>query len=165
MGRARPEPIYTFGWDRLRAVLDDPNLRDLILEQAEELSVFRDHFAPDPDWPLLLGLEAAGQFKVFSVRCEGLLVGYIPFYLVRHPHYRTILWATADNYYVDPAHRARAGMPMFRRAVEALEKLDVRVIAVHDKIHTDRENVGMGDLFARLGFTAIERLYAKVLKR
>ena len=136
----------------------------MIMDQAEELSVFRDHFDPDPDWKGLLALEEAGHFHVFTARCDGYLCGYIPFYLVHHPHYRTVKWATADNYYVEPAHRARAGLAMLRKAVEALRDLDVGVIAVHDKIHTDREHVGMGDLFARLGFEPIERLYAMVLK-
>lgn len=152
---------YIFGWEPLRSVLDAPNLRELILDQAEELSVFRDHFAPDPDWQGLAALEAAGHFKVFTVRDDGWLVGYVPFYLVHHPHYRTTRWATADNYYVDPAHRGRVGIEMFRRALAAIWELDppVRVVIMHDKVHTDRERVSMGDLFGKLGGQMIERLY------
>jgi ribosomal protein S18 acetylase RimI-like enzyme len=154
------EPVY--GIEDLKKTLADPRLRDLILEQHEELTVFRGlPVSINAGW--MLELEAKGAFKVFSVRVGKQLVGYVPFYLMPHPHHSTSIVATVDNFYLDPAYRSGTGigLEMFRRAFTAMEECGARAIVIHRKNHKAAVGSDIGKFFERLGFEPIEILYAR----
>jgi len=134
----------------------------MIREQSEELSVFK-ALPLKIDFEFLLRLEEAKRFKVFTVRAGKTLVGYIPFYLQSHSHHATSLFATVDNYYLDPAYRrGGAGLDLFRRAFGAVTALGADAIVVHQKLHKAEAGSDIGKFFERLGFAPIETLYARV---
>jgi N-acetylglutamate synthase-like GNAT family acetyltransferase len=144
-----------------------PNLADMIREQAEELSVFKS-LPLKIDFALYLRLEAIGRFKVFTARAGKTLIGYIPFYVATHSHHCDSLFATVDNFYVDPAwrHSSKAGLDLFRHAFAAVEALPgMAAIVVHCKLHKAVDRTSIGEFFKRRGFTPIETLYAKVVQR
>lgn len=157
--------MIRYEWEPLASVLKSPNLAAMIREQAEELSAYKGvPLHVDFDW--LLRLEAAGQWKAFTVRSDGTLIGYIPWFLTPHPHHAKSLFATCDNFYLDPAWRSGGvGLEMFRRAFAAVEALGPAVIRLHSKLHKAEQRTDIGKFFERQGFTPIETLFAKIIRR
>lgn len=159
---ASPSTVYAL--ESAKTILSDPRFRDLILEQHAELTVL-DGLPVNIDGARYLEWERAGIFKVFTVRVDKQLVGYVPFYLMPHPHHSTSTVATVDNYYLDPGYRAGTciGLEMFRRGFRAMAELGAQAIIVHQKLHKAEAGRDVGKFFERLGFGAIETIYAKTL--
>lgn len=154
------EPVY--GLEALSKFMSDPRLRDLLIEQHAELTVFPTlPLSINFDW--MLELEGRNAFRVFSVRVGKQLVGYVPFYLVPHPHHSTSTFAIVDNFYLDPAYRPGTGigLEMFRRAFATMTELGAQAIIVHKKLHKDVDGRSVGLFFERLGFAPIETIYGK----
>jgi L-amino acid N-acyltransferase YncA len=124
----------------------------------DELSVTKT-YPLDPDYEAYLTLARAGLLKVVTCRKDGALVGYMYFILARNLHYKTMLVAAEDLYYLDKAERkGRVGLDMFKFAERYLKEIGVNRVVFTTKVHLDNSS-----LFKYLKYTFVEKLYSKIL--
>lgn len=106
-------------------------------------------------------LDAAGMLHVVTVREAGVLVGYWVGFVKGHLHYRDTLHAHMDVVWLAPAHRkGLAGYRLLQTVERTLRALGVVKIVMGCKLHHD-----LSRLYARLGYTEIERTWSKVVGR
>lgn len=151
---------FRFGWGKLRDLLGEANLPDLIREYWEELSPVKQAAPLDPDWPGMLALEDAGQLKIWTARAERTLVGFIGFQVFPHMHHRSTLFAFDVGHFLSPEFRdnGRLGFRMWRTAETALKAEGVKVIMAHD--NADRPLL---PFFLALGYEPRSTLFMKVI--
>ena len=124
-----------FGWEKLDALLAEPNLREMLEDyEIEHRSPALAHLPVDIDWPRLLAQEAAGVYRVWAARVETTLAGFISFYVEPHPYYRTVLFAVDGGHFLAPAFRnkGRIGWRMWSSAFAALKREGVQFAMPHD---------------------------------
>lgn len=127
--------VVRCGWEKLAAVLAEPNARDMIEAYVEELSPLRDAIPVDPDWGRLAALEAEGLYKLWACRVDGTLAGFISFLIMPHHNYAGTLFAFDQGHFLAPAFRNapdRIGLKMWRSVEPALRELGVKWVMVHD---------------------------------
>lgn len=104
-------------------------------------------------------LAAAGALHVVTARDETGLIGYHIAIISTHLHYKSTLHGITDVYYVAPEKRQGfTGIRLFQAVERELKARGVRKLFTGTKLHLD-----MGPLFERLGYTAVERLYSKLI--
>jgi hypothetical protein len=114
----------------------------------------------DPDLAVYEALEANGRLRVLTARDGGKLVGYYVAILAPSLHYKSILCATEDMYYLDPDYRkGTAGIRLFVEAEKMIRAAKVVLTIAKTKVAHDH-----GILFQRLGYRPFERVYMKVLE-
>lgn len=125
-----------YGWEKLKDILAEPNLRDLLTAYYEELWPLKSKVAIDPDWPEMLRREEAGIFKVWTARVDGTLAGFVSFSIFPHLMTRQALWAFDCGHFLHPAYRdkGRVGYQMWRSVEGPLRDLGVQVICAHDNV-------------------------------
>lgn len=151
----------SFGWETVRAILDEPNLRELIVSYWQELSPIKETAALDPDFDRMLWLEKQGLFRVWAARNEsGTLIGFIEFQIMPHLNYKSTLFAFDMGHFLDPVYRGEGwvGVKMWRSALCALKDLDVKVCIAHDSVTHSLEA-----FWLRLGFEKQSDVYWRVL--
>lgn len=154
----------TFGWEPVSRILQEPNIKDLILEHWRELAVHKDEMPLDPDYGRMLAADDAGLFKVWAARDGKTLVGYVAFWIQPHAHYKSTLTAVEDLYMLTASHRkGLTGYRMFTSAIAALKHRGVKRCYMHSKVHWNKERGGMAVLFERLGFVNTDMLWSKIL--
>lgn len=124
-----------YGWEKLKDILAEPNLRDLLTAYYEELWPLKSKVAIDPDWPEMLRREEAGIFKVWTARVDGTLAGFVSFSIFPHLMTRQALWAFDCGHYLHAAWRDtpdRVGYRMWKSVEKPLKDLGVQVVCTHD---------------------------------
>lgn len=112
-----------------------------------------------PDIALYEALSDAGMLRVYTARVDAQLVGYAAYVVRPHIHYRDSLQAQQDVLFVLPEHRrGLLGVKLIRYADEQLTALGVQKVYQHVKVAHD-----FGPVLERLGYTLIERIYARRL--
>ncbi len=151
--------MLTFRVETLAAVRDEA--APLLRRHWEEIALNRDTVPLDPDWQAYDRVEAAGLLHITTARNDaGGLVGYAVYFVVPNLHYRSLRVAETDIFWLVPEHRrGLAGLRLLRAAEAHLAALGVNKIVSKVKLHHDT-----GPLFERLGYTAIERVYAKMVR-
>ena len=125
----------------------------------DELSVTKNGYPLDPNWELYSKLGREGTLKVVTCRKDEELIGYIFFLLHYNLHYRTMLVAMEDLYYLKKEERkGRTGIRLFKYAEEYLKSLGVNRVILGTKVHQDNSR-----LFEYLGYTFFEKLHSKML--
>ena len=93
------------------------------IKHYEELSVTKE-FDLDPDYEAYSNLATIGLIKVITCRKEGVLIGYIYFILSKNLHYKTMLVACEDIYYLEKSERkGRVGINLFKFAEQYLKSI------------------------------------------
>lgn len=139
-----------------KAILE---MAELYPEHWEEIALNRDVIKLEPDYERYLLLEDNGMLHVVTARCEGKLVGYHVFIIMKHLHYRSSLTATSDITYLKPQYRKGFnGVKFLRFAFDSLKGKGVQRVYTNCKLHHD-----FGRVLERLGFIEVERIYTKVL--
>jgi len=154
-------PKTSYRWEKLSAVLAEPNAADLIRSYVEELSPIKHIAAVDPDWDLLAHYEAQGIYKLWVARVDGTLAGYISFNLMTHPSYKGMLFAFDQGHFLAPAFRdnpGRIGYNMWKRVVPRLKELGVKAIWAHDNFERP-----LLPFFLALGYEPRGTMFTKVL--
>jgi GNAT superfamily N-acetyltransferase len=127
-------------------------------EHYEELSVTKT-FPLDPDWDAYVRLSEAGSLKVITCRKDGVIVGYMFFLLHYNLHYRTMLTAIEDLYYLRKEERkGRVGIKLFKYAEEYLKSIGVNRVLLGTKVHLDNSR-----LFEYLGYSFVEKMHSKMI--
>lgn len=114
-----------------------------------------------PDFAAFQKLEAAGRLAIFTVRADERLVGYANYFISPTLRYgKNVLMAANDLWYLAPEYRrGTIAAQMLACAEDGLRKRGCLLV-----LHTDPLQRSIAPLFQRLGYTAIETIFEKVLK-
>lgn len=150
--------MLTFQTEALANVREEA--APLLRRHWQEVALDQGTVPLDPDWDAYAQIEAAGLMHITTARDEtGALVGYSAYFIAPNLHYRSLRVAETDIFWLAPEHRrGLAGARLIRAAEAALAERGVNKVVSKVKIHIDT-----GPLFERLGYHAIERIYAKTL--
>lgn len=134
-------------------------MQALLLAHWHEIALNKDVVPLDPNWGLYDTLEAAAVLHLTTARLDGALVGYAAYVIGPNLHYRSLIVAESDVFYISPAHRrGMTGARLIQAAERHLIAVGVNKIVHRVKLHKD-----VGALFERLGHVPIERVYAKLV--
>lgn len=134
-------------------------LKVLFPQHYQELALNQDVVPLDPQYPVYLAREAAGELILVTLREAGRLVGYFIGFIAPGLHYQTCLTCQMDIFYVHPDIRCRMGGPRLFKAVKAeLKRRGVQRWFVGSKNHADASR-----LFEALGFSKVETYYSMML--
>lgn len=164
MKEAAPIRRYTIAWEPLDAALEPGAVKTLV-DNWSEIETDQDKFEFDVDWERLYALEDMGVLRMMVLRCNNEIVGYNAFHVMPHIHARQSQVAVNDVLFVQPAHRARAGLLFIRTAERALKAAGVVRIHYSTKVHAAVGRAGhkTGDLLLKLGYRHDENMYSKLL--
>jgi GNAT superfamily N-acetyltransferase len=165
----------SFQEERLADVRDEA--LPLLRRHWDEIALDKDTVPLEPDWERYARLEELGVFKVMTARRSGAshgisdpvaggraatprgeLVGYASFFVFPNIHYKSLVVADGDIFWVAPEHRDGTGYRLLKAAEAMLVASGVRKIVNKTKLGHDA-----GPVFERLGYRAIERVYAKTV--
>jgi hypothetical protein len=162
-------PPLTFQVEKLSAVREE--VRPLLLEHWEEIALNKDAVRLNPDWDGYQKLEDGGFLHVTTARFCGQIVGYASYIVSVNLHYRTMLVADGDIFYLAKAQRkGAAGIRLLRAAEAHLIALavghggdvDCVYIINKEKEHFRKEGRAIvGPVLNHLGYKLIEHYYAK----
>ena len=131
----------------------------LLIEHWEQIALEKDTIPLAPVWDGYRDLEAADALRIITAREDGELVGYAIYIIGPSLHYADQRFADADVFWLAPEHRkGMAGMRLFRHAEKVLKEAGVTRVFNKVKLHFD-----VGKVFERMGYKAVERVYAKGL--
>lgn len=139
--------------------------RPLLRRHWEELAC-KDICGPlDMDTEVYRRLEQAGALHVTTARLresgvgQAGLVGYAVYVLAQNMHYRGLLAAEPDVFFLLPEHRrGMTGVRLLRAAEAALARRGAGIVMQKVKISRD-----CGVIFKRMGYTHVENLWMKRL--
>lgn len=132
-------------------VLFDANWKEVILD--------REAIKLEPDYLLYDIMAKCNVLHLVTARYQGEVVGYHLSFVHPHLHYKSSLTAFTDAFYVKPEFRTgMTGYKLLRFALDSLRARKVQKMYVATTLQRD-----IGCLLDRLGFTEVERMYAKVL--
>lgn len=132
---------------------------ELFPRHWREVAINRDTIKLNVDWARYERLDDVGALHVLVARSAGQIIGYWIGIIETHLHYADSLSAFTDVYYIAMDHRkGRAGIDLFKHAERSLKARGVNKIFTGTKKHLD-----MSRIFERLGYTATETLFTKVI--
>jgi hypothetical protein len=144
----------------------------LLLKHWEEIALNKEVVRLDPDWDGYERLHNLGMLHVTTARADGALVGYASYLLAPNLHYRTMLVAEGDIFYL--AIEQRKGTTGIRLLAEAERHLKARAradkrgfenvyIINKEKAHFTRPDGRsiVGPVLKHLGYNLIEHYHAK----
>lgn len=127
-------------------------------DHYNELSVTKD-FKLDPNYEAYFSLEKNNLLKVITCRKDGTLIGYIIFVITPHLHYKSMITAAEDIYYLTKAERkGRVGIKLFQYAEQYLKSIGINRIIFTTKVHLDNSRI-----FEYLDYKYIEKVYSKLI--
>lgn len=134
-----------------------PDAAPLLLRHWEEIAL-KDLNGPlDVDVQMYRNLDAAGVLHITTARDDGNLVGYAVYFLTPNLHYRSLLTADADVFFLVPEYRrGLTGLHLLKAAERALSSSGVTVVMQKTKVAHD-----CGALFRRMGYAHVENLWMK----
>ena len=112
----------------------------------------------NPDFDKYLAMEKNGRLHVIKSRRDKILVGYSIHMVYFHLHYKHILVAEDDAFYVAPEVRNRGVAQNMRAyACNTLKERGVKLVAARVKPHIPMSHL------EKLGYQPLEMVYSKVL--
>ena len=137
---------------------------DLIVEATplwdlhyEEVGQNKTKMFLNPDIDKLNNFNNRGMLHIVTARNDGSLIGYHASILDTLIHYKHILAANGDLYWLHKDYRkGGTGIKLFKEVERTLKARGVQVMYDATKLYLDH-----GKLFEHLGYKAIERKYSK----
>lgn len=135
-------------------------LLPLLAAHWRELALFKDEIPLDPDHGWYRKGSEAGVLQFFTVRADGVLIGYAVFVVIpRHPHYAH-RWAHDDILWVAPEHRkSGVGNGLLDFCESELSKNGPVMIHINTKIHAP----ALAVLLQSRGYENVELGFSKRL--
>jgi GNAT superfamily N-acetyltransferase len=126
----------------------------------QDVALNHDSITLDPNWQVYQELAKMGFLHITTARTDaGELVGYAIYIIQPLLHYKRELGADGDIFWLHPDHRkGSVGIRLLKEAEMNIKALGCTYIVNKVKLHKD-----VGRIFERLGYQAIERVYAKAL--
>mgnify|MGYP001212551605 CR=1 FL=1 len=129
----------------------------LLQKHWEEIALDKARIDLQPDWAVYDILYDNNKMHVTTARDGTKLVGYAIFILTNALHYKQLSIADGDVFWLDPEYRkGLTGYKLLKKSEGFLGTRGVQKIFNKVKLHKD-----VGKVFERLGYTPIERVYAK----
>lgn len=111
----------------------------------------------DPDIGKLDRLNASGMLHIVIAREDGKLIGYHASIIDTLMHYKNVLAAKGDLYWLAPEYRkGSTGIKLLKEVERTLKLRGVQVMYDITKLYLDK-----GPIFEHLGYKPIERTYSK----
>ena len=134
-------------------------VESLIQSHYGEVYPARDTFDWDMDWDSYEKLEDMGFLKIFTVRDNGLLVGYLWVILSPNLHSIGSVLACDDGLFVAKTHRGQTvAKDLIQFTERCLKEDGIRVFHI---VGTTEKPIN--SLMKRMGYTEIETKFQKVL--
>lgn len=133
----------------------------LLPEHMAEMNYFQKNGAKfDPDYAKYMRGQDAGHFLLVTAKDEGVLIGYIVFYVDTPVRFKSTIYAKEDLYYVKPEYR-RQGIAkrLFAEAEILLKEYNVDFMLATTKTYLDRSGLLEG-----AGFECYEKVFGKKIK-
>jgi hypothetical protein len=149
--------VTDFARESVSTVLDE--MQPLLRAHWEEIAHWPDiEFKPALE--RYQQLEAVNYLRIYTVRDQGVLVGYAIYVVATGLHSCQTLQAEEDCFYISPAARSRQlWMGLLNLAESSLKAEGVVIILQHQK---HRIPV-MGEILKRLSYECIDQVWAKRL--
>lgn len=148
---------FVFAVERMEEILSE--LKLLHQEHWKETEGYRAEIPLNPDYMELIRHEHAGRFIVFTLRCDGRLVGNFSLFIAKSHQTQTLV-ASEDTLYVAPEARGTgAAKGLMEYSEKALHKLGVNQITASVKLVNNA-----GAFLQRMGYSHVADGYSKILK-
>lgn len=109
----------------------------------------------DPDVELYREKSKAGQLIFVTARDHGVLIGYFAWFLHPHPHYKELMVAQSDVYYLSPLYRGQGyGTDLFEAATRFAREAGAQYCFISTKVGHDHPA-----LMARLNLKPRDLIY------
>jgi GNAT superfamily N-acetyltransferase len=151
-------PTLDFQHETFSAAIEEA--RPLLVEHWREIAPDQDTVPLQPDWQKYHLLERAGLLDVTTARDGSRLVGYACYVVGPHLHYKSLIVAEADIFFLRKGYRH--GWAGFRLLQEAERNL--AAAGVNRIVNRFKANHDLGPVFRRLGYRPIEHVYAKTVR-
>lgn len=147
-------PLLERHWTEVAHYPDIPLAVDMsVYERAESNDALRIFTVREP-------LTPSDAFMMGHLFPDGLLVGYAVYFVRANPHYASSVQAVQDVIYVSPSCRGRTGGMLIAYADQELAAEGVQAVYHHVKTAHN-----WGKLLERMGYEAVDVIYAKRLDR
>lgn len=148
--------MLSFQEEKFAYILEE--LEPLLLKHWKELANYKDQRPLDIDYIGYTKLNAEGIIRIFTVRNDGILIGYSSWVIANNLHYQTWKHAVCDVYYLEQEYRKTGvAAKMFDDIEERLKVSEVKLMTLQDKV-THSHN----KLFISRGYMLTEQNYEKV---
>lgn len=125
----------------------------------DEIAVHKDKIKLNPDWEKVEALSKEGKLGVYTVRDNGVLVGYFAVIADTSLHYRDHIFAHNDVIFIKKEYRNRKiGFGLIDFAERDLKRKGVSLLLVNTKVHQPFDELMLG-----MGYDLMERLYSKYI--
>jgi hypothetical protein len=139
-------------WDDVKE-----EVKPLWLLHYDEVGQNKEKLKLDPDIEKLDHLNSLGKLHIVVGRREGQIVGYHASIIETLVHYKTVLVAMSDLYWLQKDCRnGTAALRLFQEVERSCKARGVKVLYDATKLYLDH-----GRLFEHLGYKPIERRYSK----
>lgn len=153
--------MITYQKEDYKDVIEE--MKPLLREHYEEIAMYKDRIAFNPNYDLYEHMDATGDVHIFTARDEdanNALVGYVVTFMQHHPHYSDHIYAVNDVIFVADAYRHTEVAPEMISQLEVLlQEEGVSVMTFHMKTYKP-----FVTLMESLGFEEFERLYSKYIR-
>lgn len=137
-----------------------PDCKTLLQQHWEEIARDKDVIKLDPNWEQYEWLAKHNLLLIVTARDDGWLVGYIVGMVQPHLHYKSSLTCFTDLFFLQkPYRKGLTGYKLIKRYRDEAKKKGAQKIYISMKLALD-----IDPLLRRLGFTAIEKVYAQTFK-
>lgn len=135
-------------------------IKPIVEKHSAEIDRYLDKIELSPAYDKYIELYQNGLLHCYTVRDDGILIGYYVSIILPHMHYSKDLYAINEILYVDPDYRkSEVAGEMFSRVESIYRDKGVSVMLFNMK--TDHKFSGLAD---SLGFDEAEVVYSKCLK-
>lgn len=124
---------------------------DIIAENYAETSHF--HEPLDINWEMYMSLGV--NFKAFTMRADGRIVGILFFVTDRYPHIKTLMMAQQLTFYVIPEYRKHS-LDMVKLSEDYFKAHGIDII-----IQNARYDTGFCNVLDAKGYTRADITYTK----
>lgn len=133
--------------------------KTLAIDHWNEIALNKDKIKLNLAWDKYKALDDAGTWFCVTVRDDGKMVGYFIGFIMPHLHYIDNIMLFYDIFYLKPDYRkGMTGIKLFQVMENEAKKRGVVKMYVSTKLGHD-----IGRIFEYLGYTAIERVYSKMI--
>ncbi len=133
-------------------------IKPLIADHYDEISHYK-HIQLNPNWDRYKDLDKLGVLRIYTARDDATnaLVGYAIFFVNKNMHYVDSLQANQDILFLVKEKRGHGGR-FIMWCDSRLKEEGVQVVYHHIKVAHDHP-----ELFQRLGYTCVDKIYSKEL--
>lgn len=134
--------------------------KGIYTEHWKEVSVHKEMLILKPNYKQYMDMIEDDSLVAIAAYDGNELVGYCLFITFHHLHYKDVLVANDDMYFIKPDYRNRGlGTVMVKFAESVLKERGVKFVQVRTKAHTPHEQ-----FLKAMGYGPMDLCYCKVLE-